>query len=85
MNELPLIPGIIAILTEANKIIPHLEDAIRERNLAHALELAAQAAELAECRRALQAASELLQREKTRIEYLTTTITQLMDVINESK
>lgn len=59
-------------------IIADLINASREANTAHALELA-------QCQAELRAASELLQRERTRIEYLTTTITQLMDVINRTE
>ena len=48
------------------------------RNLAHALELA-------ECRAARAAASELLQRKDAKIEQLTTQMLQLLDEINKEE
>jgi len=59
-------------------IISDLAALHASRNLAHTLELA-------ECRAALRAASELLQRKDKQIERLMTTAFQLMDEINQKE
>ena len=56
-------------------IISDLAALHASRNLVHALELA-------ECRAALAAAGELLQRKDAKIEQLTTQMLQLLDKIN---
>ena len=68
--------SVIASLIEVQKILPHLESAFRQENLLHARELA-------ECRNALRAATELLQRKDAKIEQLTTQMLQLLDEINK--
>ena len=68
----PYIPGIINDLAQLHAQLH------ASLNLSHAQELA-------ECRAALQAASELLLRQNEKIEQITTQMLQLLDEINTEK